>query len=331
MGSQMNRRSLLAGAAWLAVLAGCAKVDKVTPSPSTTPTPQPGPTESMSTPEPTMTQAPLGIPLPDGPINVLIAGSDSRTHDLNQDGRSDVIVLAQLTSNRSQINLVSIARDTVAWLPSGGQGKINDAYATGGVEALATSVSQLLGDIPIHYTLETGFIWFTEIAEVMRGITVQNRFQSDSSGVFFPAGQIMLISEDALTYARERYGLPNGDLDRTERHRACLTGIVDWLGNLARSNAAFLAEQVPLLWARVRPGRGVTVEHILGMIEIAKHLSAASVRSAMLPVSGFGEVNGQSIDYIDQGRAAELIAQLHAEDISAYQATYGLDTSPTGG
>lgn len=322
----MSRRQLLASAAWLALLAGCAKVERgpasVSPKPSVT-------TAPPSTPSPTPKPTPVAAFLPEGPVNVLIAGSDSRSEDLYDNGRSDVICLAQLSANRERINLVSIARDTIATLPAGYQAKINEAYAVGSIGQLAEVVSAQLGALPIHYTLETGFLWFTQITELLGGFTVDNRWDSSSSGPHFPAGMLTLYGGDALTYARERNGLPNGDLDRTERHRACLTGIVDRLGELARADDGF-AELVVNLCARVRPER-VNADEVLTMIPIVKKLSRDAVSSAMLPVARFDMVSGMSVDIIDVDRAAELIEQLHAGDISAYQAAYGLDTAPTGG
>lgn len=323
---KMTRRQMLATSAVLAALAGCARLE---PGPASRgPGGSPGGPKS-ATPTPSPSPTPVAAFLPEGPVNVLIAGSDSRTSDLYEDGRSDVICVAQLSANRERINLVSIARDTIATMPGGAQSKINDAYAIGGIQGLAEAVAGQLGDLPIHYTLETGFIWFTEITQLLGGFTVENRFESDSSGPRFEAGKLRLQGEDALTYARERKGLPNGDLDRTERHRACLTGIVVRLAELANADNGF-TNLVTKLWTKVRPER-VDGDDILTMITIVKAMSADSISSAMLPVASFADVAGMSVDIIDIDRAAELIEQLHAGDIAPYQAKYGLDTAPTGG
>ena len=193
---------------------------------------------------------------------MLIAGSDSRTEELRYEGRSDVICVAQLTADRTRINLVSIARDTVATMPGGWTAKINEAYAIGGAQLLAEKVSEMLGGLPLHYYLETGFGWFEQIAELLGGFTVDNRFASDSFGAAFEAGMITLNGPEALIFARERKGLPNGDLDRTERHRACLTGIVERLSQLANEVPAEMVDRTTQLWALVRPTGPITIDDV---------------------------------------------------------------------
>lgn len=325
----MNRRQLLLTGAWLAALAGCARVEQAPTAPSsplpsdppgTSPAPGPSPTPA-TTPSPN---------LPAGQVNVLIAGSDSRSANLNADARSDVICVAQLSADRSRINLVSIARDTIATMPGGRRTKINEAYAVGGIQELAKVVSATLDGLPFHNTLETGFIWFTELSTMLGGFTVDNRFASNSSGAAFAAGQLPLQGPLALTYARERKGLPNGDLDRTERHRACLTAIVDKLGELARADANGLAPLAMRLWEKVR-APGPSVDDVVRMIPIAAKLNRDSVASAMLPIARFDTVAGASVDIVDRDRAKELLSQLHVGDIRPYQKKYGLDTTPTGG
>ncbi len=330
MSARKSRRELLASAAWLALLAGCSRLQPGPAASTPAPAPTPSPT-ATPTPSPTPTPDPFPpITLPDGNINVLIAGSDSRSADLNDNARSDVICLAQLSADRSLINLVSIARDTLATMPGASPSKINDAYAIGGVQLLADVVAEMLGGLPIHFTLETGFIWFTELSALMGGFTVDNRIASDSFGADFPAGPVELSGDPALIYARERYGLPNGDLDRTERHRACLTAIVDRLGELARADAQALRPLAVGLWDKVRSS-GPTATDAESLIPVVAQLSRDSVASAMLPVARFDMVAGMSVDIIDIDRAAELIGYLHAGDIRPYQDAYGLDTSPTGG
>src|SRR5699024_7826718 len=81
-----------------------------------TATAKPTPTDDQATktsPPPTQDKAKQtkkdekagGEPLPDGNITALVIGNDSRSNDFS--GRSDVIVLVQLTEDREHLNLVS--------------------------------------------------------------------------------------------------------------------------------------------------------------------------------------------------------------------------------
>jgi LCP family protein required for cell wall assembly len=316
----------VSGAGILAWLSGCSGTPDAAPTtPATT-----SPEIVLPTTTPTSTlaaSAPPPAPIPAGTINVLVIGSDSRTLGA-LDGRSDVITLVQLSGDRKRVNMVSVARDTAVDLPGGGRGKINEAYARKGAAGLVEVVSTLL-DLQITYTLSTNFGSFIALSDLLGGFTVQNRFASDSSRVVFPKGPILLKGPKALTYVRERHGLPNGDLDRTERHRAALTAILQRLHDLAVKDPTLLAKLVPNLFAQIR-SNGLTVQQAVGMIPLVKTLTSAQVTSVMVPVTGFGTINGGSVDLVNAPRTAELKAALKAADLSAYVAKYGVSNAPTG-
>jgi LCP family protein required for cell wall assembly len=263
-----------------------------------------------------------------GAVNVLVCGSDSRTHAFSN-GRSDVITVVQLTGDRKRVNLVSIARDCYVALPGGGHGKINAAYDSSGARGLATTVSRVLGGLKIDYTLETGFTAFVDIVDSLGGVTVNNRFASDSSHVAFAKGPITLVGPHSLVYVRERHGLPNGDLDRTERHRAMLTGMLARLSTMARQDPAALARLVPRLMANVRSS-GLTTRQALSLVPVVSKMTTASVSSVMVPVARFDMISGASVDVINTRRTAELAAGLKRGDISGYVKRYGTSDAPTG-
>lgn len=279
-----------------------------------------GPTES-ATASITATLAP-----PAGTLNALIVGSDSRSSALEQ-GSSDVIVLVQLSEDRTRLNLVSAARDTLVNWPGGGRGKINAIYPRSGPQALANTMSRLLGDIEIHYIVETGFTRFIQLSEALGGFTVQNRHASSSSQVPFSAGPVRLQGRNSLIYVRERKGLPNGDLDRTERHRAALTGML-WRLQEIESQGRIL-QVLPALFQKVR-SKNFSPELAAGFVPVLRQLSRTSVTSVMVPISRFDMVGGASVDILNQARTAELATAVRAGDLSGYVAKYGTSNAPTG-
>lgn len=332
----LSRRSVLeamAGATALAALAGCT-VTKTEPTTSGSPSPtEPAPPSETPTPTPTPEPTPTlpaGLALPDGLVNVLVLGSDSRSEDLRHDSRSDVICLVQLTPDRTHLNMVSIARDTLAALPGGGRGKINEAYTRGGAPGAAAAVSGFLGGIPVHYTLETGFTRFMAIIDQLDRITVQNRIASRSAGPVFPAGEISLDGNIGLGYVRERHGLPNGDLDRTERARATLTGMMLRVGAHLRENDVAFVDALPSLWEKVIGGNGLLVEHAIGLVNVAKTLTAESVTSVLVPIARYSKVNGADVNIPNDARKNEIVAGLQVGDLTGYVAKYGMSTDPTG-
>ncbi|WP_460704615.1 LCP family protein [Luteococcus sediminum] len=186
--------------------------------------PTPAPTSAGSS-------AALVDPLPPGAVTMLLFGTDSR-QKTSLSGNSDAIVLAQFSADRHHLSLVSIARDSHVAIPGMGKGKINAAFAQGGTPQLVCTVSQLLGGIHIPITVQANFTNFIALTRWMKGITVDNKHAStvkiNSTGrvLDFHTGRLTLENTDALVYARERKSLPLGDLDRAERHRALVTGMV---------------------------------------------------------------------------------------------------------
>src|SRR5690606_1433344 len=66
-------------------------------------------------------------------MNILFTGADTRPGDV---GRSDVIVLAHITEDRSTVYLTHFPRDLYVAIPGHGKNKINASYAWGGTSLL---------------------------------------------------------------------------------------------------------------------------------------------------------------------------------------------------
>lgn len=322
MSRRLDRRTFLAALGAIG-LAACSPEQRpsATPTPTRTPTPTPTPS-----PTPTPTKQTFADVLPPGNVNILVMGSDTRSLDIAQ-SNTDTICVVQITADRRRLNLVSIARDTYVTYPSGGMGKINGIYASYGPEAFADTVGGLLG-IPIHFHLITCFAWFEEIVEILSFINVNNRLESNTFGVPFPVGMVKLIKDNCLFYVRERKSLPNGDLDRTERQRAALTGFAERLADLSRADDQGIIGVVRALWGKVQAGRGLTVDHALGMIQAVKGIGAGNVASVLLPIAGYSMAGGQSVDIINQRKLAELRVGLQAADLGPYVARFGLSNAP---
>ncbi len=291
-----------------------------------------GPTVAPSTTATGSATVPSGepvapVPPPPGTLHALLLGSDSRSESLRP-ASSDVITLVQLTADRSRVNLVSVARDTLVAYPWGGRGKVNAIYARGGPTAAATAISQLLGGIPIEYVVETGFTRFIRLSELLGGFTVANRRASSSIGIPFPEGPVRLQGEPSLLYVRERKGLPNGDLDRTERHRAALTGMLLRMQQLA-AQPGVLERLVPLLMGQVESA-GFTAGQAEALVPVVRSIAEARVFSAMVPIARFGMVGGASVDLVDEARLGQLVQGLRMADLSSYVARYGVSTTPSG-
>lgn len=172
------------------------------------------------------------------PFNVLISGSDTRG-GFDENGRSDVIMVATVNPKTGTILLTSIPRDfyvTTACDAGDGcqQGALDKITHTGihGTNTTKRTVEQLLG-IEINYTFKVGFDTVTDIVDAVGGIDVNVEPGYECSnflhapGLSVHAGVNHLNGEQALGYARERYAYTEGDRQRTKNQQQVLMGIVD--------------------------------------------------------------------------------------------------------
>ena len=172
------------------------------------------------------------------PFNVLISGSDTRG-GFDENGRSDVIMVATVKPKTGTILLTSVPRDfyvTTACDAADGcqQGALDKITHTGihGTNTTKRTVEQLLG-IEINYTFKVGFDTVTDIVDAVGGIDVNvepgyecNNFLN-LPGFSVHEGVNHLNGEQALAYARERYAYSEGDRQRTKNQQQVLMGIVD--------------------------------------------------------------------------------------------------------
>src|SRR5690606_21377009 len=88
--------------------------------------------------------------------------------------------------------------------------KINHAHAFGGPKATIETVEQLL-DVPVDYYVKLNFHAFTEVVDVIGGITAEvpyELWESDSNdkknAIHLLPGEQLLNGEQALALARTR-------------------------------------------------------------------------------------------------------------------------------
>lgn len=168
------------------------------------------------------------------PFNVLISGSDTRG-GFDENGRSDVIMVATINPKTSTILLTSVPRDfyvTTACDAADGcmQGALDKITHTGihGTNTTKRTVEQLLG-IEINYTFKVGFDTVIDLVDALGGVdvTVAPGYAYSNSAITIHEGANHLNGHDALEYARERYAYTEGDRQRTKNQQQVLMGIVN--------------------------------------------------------------------------------------------------------
>lgn len=285
-------------------------------------------------------------PLPAGVVNTLLIGTDSRESG-SWEGNADSIILVHIPGDRSKVYLISFPRDLYVAIPGNGcatcydPGKINAAFAYGGVDMLTATISHTLGGgVTTNYALQSNFESFIAMTRWLDGYQVDNKHYSkvtvESTGrvVTFPVGTILLENTDGLIYVRDRATLPNSDLDRAERQRASLIGMMDRMKDRLKESPSALLTLVQNLYGTVKITGDFTLEDARGLTPLMNELSRADVVSMQAPISGSGtityrpEVGPEYVHFVDWDQAAALGTALKTDTMAQYVTTHGTDYLP---
>lgn len=325
----LGRRSLLIsiGVTLAGWLAGCSK-----PHPNETPLVSPNSPRSSPRATPTPTPTPVVVdPLPEGVVNALVFGTDAREKESLM-GNADAILVAQISADRKKLTLVSIARDSYVAIGNG-HDKINAAFPMGGTNHLVETVSNLFGGLPIHFAAEANFNGFINITRWLGGIRVFNKHASSttviSTGrlVEFADGEIFLENTDGLIYARQRKELPLGDLDRAERHRALIAGMLKGLQAML-SNRANFSNIASKIFENTKVTGPLEAAKVPDLAAPLAEIDTDAITSLMVPISRFDTINGASVNIINDAKMEELAAAMRDGEVDDYVAKYGTDYTP---
>lgn len=174
-------------------------------------------------------------------LNILLLGTDARP-DEKIPTRTDALVLVRVARDGQRVSMLSMPRDLWVKYPSGGEGRINAAYAVGekrfgpgGGAALAkATVGKLLGLQVDHFVL-INFEGFRTLIDELGGIKIDvpqaisdPAYPTDdynTISVSFKEGPQFMNGERALIYARTRHA--DSDFGRNQRQQLVLMAIFD--------------------------------------------------------------------------------------------------------
>lgn len=179
-------------------------------------------------------------------INILLTGIDSsptRTQALN-----DTLLVVSLDPVTGEMAMISFPRDMSRLpMPGGGtyDGKINsimsfadrhpDQYPQGGMAALTTEISYLLG-VKVEYYASVDLDGFRKLIDRVGGVTVDVTTAIDDPGYGgwdqpgrigfkLSTGRHDLDGETALAYVRSRKGVGDSDFGRARRQQQLLVAL----------------------------------------------------------------------------------------------------------
>ncbi len=274
--------------------------------------------------------------------NILLVGSDSRAGTGGEFGevegqRSDTTILAHLDANGST-TLASFPRDLWVTIPAytdasghnhtGGRSKLNAAFALGGPSLLIRTIEGLT-KIRIDHYLQIDFIGFQRMTDALGGVTVcvkplpngsRSNLDDKMSGWHGHVGDNSLNGEQALAFVRQRYGLPEADLDRIRRQQQFIGVIFR-----AATSTGTLTNPVRLGSLMDAVTSAVSVDDATSLADLAplavrlRGVGTGGVRMTTVPTSP-GQIGGQSVLVTDPGKLASFVAGLSGPPPSAASA-----------
>jgi polyisoprenyl-teichoic acid--peptidoglycan teichoic acid transferase len=173
-----------------------------------------------------------------GQINVLLLGVGGEGHDGPY--LTDTMILAQIRPDIGEVTLTSIPRDYWADMPSGGQQKINSAFAYGLGQNMdwdkaglySREVAQNLTGLQIPYFAVMDFSGFEKAVDQVGGLDItvdraftDNQYPDSGTGYLppqtFTAGPQHMDGARALIFARSRHaaGTEGSDFARSQRQQ----------------------------------------------------------------------------------------------------------------
>ncbi len=259
----------------------------------------------------------------DKSVNVVLMGSDSRDPaNMQNNGRSDTLMIMHLDADRQAAYIISFPRDMYVDIPGHGKNKINAAYSWGGPQ-LAVSTLESLTGARMDHVAQVNFGGFMDLTKTLGGVTITNTHAFTSHGYRYPKGQITLSGQRALWFVRERHSLPNGDLDRAANQRKVVQAILaKGLSGSTISNPVKFNSFVSGIAKDVTVDSGLTSSTIRSLA-LSLRLSPSDVKQLQAPVNGFATVPGVGdVDVVNQTKLKALGKALRTDDLAGYLKKY---------
>ncbi|AXB49056.1 LCP family protein [Amycolatopsis albispora] len=280
-----------------------------------------------------------GNPLPREVLDMLHGGK------ADGERQTDTMILVHIPQNGERAVAISFPRDSLVELSGGyGKHKLNSAFVyayndtastlqqqgeadlkkvdeqakVAGRKNLISTIETLIGKPGmIDRYAEVNLLSFYEVTQAIGGVEVclNQPVKEWRSGVDLPAGLQTVQGKQALSFVRQRYDLPNGDLDRIARQQAFLSG-------LARK---VLSPDVLMSPARITDvinavKKSVILSKDWDLLEFAEQMrgmTGGNVEFRTIPTEGNGKFGGADIVKIDNDKVKAFVDELTEDGTGA--------------
>ncbi|GFE71003.1 LCP family protein [Chroococcus sp. FPU101] len=262
----------------------------------------------------TISYSNLQIPQLSRSVNILVLGTKVLTSDVTNapekeqdlgyhalvnsfEGLTDTMLLLRFDPQEGKLNVLSLPRDTQAYIEGHGLRKINEANSYGGPALAAETVSNLLDGVAIDRYVRINVQGIEKLVDALGGVTVyvprDMKYNDFSQHLYInlKAGKQRLNGEKAIQFLRFRYD-EYGDIGRVQRQQTLMRAIIEQ----ALKPQTLLRIPDILKVTQAHLDTNLTLEELVALAGFAAQTKRSDVQMLMLP----GEFNGdgrQGVSY----------------------------------
>jgi len=273
-------------------------------------------------------------PTPDGALNVLLMGSDSRGDETTLDvagpsgQRTDTMMLLHVDADRQHASVMSLMRDLWVPVPGHGDAKLNAAWAYGGSPLTVQTVEGLLG-VRIDHVAIVDFEGFAGMTTALGGVDVvsEKAFRSTARdrarSYEYVQGVNHLEGDAALSFVRERAAFADADYQRVRNQQAFLRGVLDSLVSRATlTDPTRVTGFVTAVAPYVTVDAGLDAASLVSLGASLRGVRPDDVDFFTVPDAGTGtSPDGQSIVLPDEAAMPALRDALRDDQVRAFLET----------
>ena len=257
-----------------------------------------------------------------GPINILVAGVDSRSgltyreqvelHVGHTPGaNSDTMLLVHIPANHQSVQVVSLPRDSWVNIPGHGMNKINAAYGLGGPRLMVSTVEQATG-LPVNDYVEVNFLGFVRVIDILGGVDICVPYAIDDSytGLHLSAGRHHVYGVTALKFARDRHSFATSDFARIADQQQLLSSLfAEATASGVLANPVRLQQVVASVTAAVKVDNGFNV---IALADELRGIGPSDISFTTVPIASMNYVTptGESAVQWNAPAAAALFSWL---------------------
>ena len=241
----------------------------------------------------------------DGGTNILLLGSDEPMDqvDVNDSRglRSDTIMVMHIPESGSNVQVMSIPRDSWVDIEGHGKAKINSALSTGGLPLAVSTISDFIGTELDHVAI-IDFEGFKALTDSLGGVTVNSEQSFEKNGYTFDKGENVLDGDEALTFVRERKSFQDGDFQRARNQQAFIRGLTNEIISAdTLSNPKKIQNMVKDFSPYMYVDSGLDAQYISATAFAMRDVRPGDIEFFTSPTAGVGtSSDGQSIVNVDE-------------------------------